>query len=39
MDIDEKEFQNVNKGDRQANKHFEIWAKNAFDEWCEFQGF
>jgi hypothetical protein len=36
MDINEKELQNVNKGDRQGNKHVEIWSINAFDEWCEF---
>ncbi len=39
MDIDEDELQIVDKGDRQLNKHFEIWARNALDAWHEFQGF
>jgi len=31
VDIDENELEIVNKGDQQLNKHFKIWAKNAFD--------
>jgi hypothetical protein len=36
MDIDEDELEIVNKGDQQLNKHFGIWAKNAFDALHEF---
>ncbi len=39
LDLDEKEVDNVNKGGRRINKHVELWAKNAFDEWKVFRGF
>jgi hypothetical protein len=39
LDIDEKEVHNVNKGGRRINKHGELWAKNAFDEWKVFHDF
>jgi hypothetical protein len=29
--MNKKELDNVNKGDYNANKHLEVWAKNAFD--------
>ncbi len=35
LDIDDNEIQNVNKRGRRMNKHVELWAKNAFDEWKE----
>jgi hypothetical protein len=39
LDIDKKEFENVNKGGRKVNKHVGLWTKNAFDEWKVFCGF
>ncbi len=33
FDIDEKEMKNVNKRSRRTNKHVELWARNAFDNW------
>jgi hypothetical protein len=38
LDIDDKEFENVNKGGRKVNKHVELWMKNAFYEWKVFCG-
>jgi hypothetical protein len=29
----DRELENVNIGGCISNKHVEIWAKNAFDEW------
>jgi hypothetical protein len=39
LDIDEKGFENVNKGGRKVNKHVELWRKNTFDDWKVFYGF
>ncbi len=39
LDLDEKEVDNVNKGGWRINKHVELWAKNAFDEWKVFHNF
>jgi hypothetical protein len=39
LDLDEKEVDNVNKGGRRINKHVELWAKNAFDEWKVLRSF
>ncbi len=39
LDLDEKEVDNVNKGGQRVNKHIELWAKNAFDEWRPLCGF
>jgi hypothetical protein len=39
LEIDDKELENVNMGGCRPNKHVEIWAKNAFDEWWQFRGY
>lgn len=39
MDINEKESENINKGNQRKDKHAKMWAKNVFDEWRVFQGF
>jgi hypothetical protein len=31
--VDDRELENVNIGGCKSNKHVDIWAKNAFDEW------
>jgi hypothetical protein len=32
LDLDEKEFENINKGCWRVNKHVELWVRNVFDE-------
>lgn len=36
LDINEKELDNVKNGGQRANKHVELWANNAFNEWRKF---
>jgi hypothetical protein len=36
LDLNEKEVENVNKSSQRVNKHVELWAKNAYDEWKFF---
>jgi hypothetical protein len=38
LDLDEREVENINKGCWRINKHSELWARNAFDEWRVFSG-
>jgi hypothetical protein len=33
LKVNDRELENVNIGGCISNKHVEIWAKNAFDEW------
>jgi hypothetical protein len=36
LEVDEIELENVIKRGRKVNKHVDVWAKNAFDEWRKF---
>lgn len=36
FEIDGIELENVIKGGHKVNKHVDLWAKNAFDEWRKF---
>jgi hypothetical protein len=37
LEVDERKLENLNKGGCRTNKHVELWAKNAFDEWRNFR--
>jgi len=37
FEVDERKLENVNKGGCRTNKHVELWAKKAFDEWTNFR--
>jgi hypothetical protein len=36
LDFNERKLDNVKNGGQRANKHVELWANNAFNEWRKF---
>jgi hypothetical protein len=38
-DVNERKLDNVNKVNRKANKHIELWVKNVFDIWKKLQSY